>query len=310
MIAHRNLGRRNPFLPTPAEPYPTHGVHTHPGFHTTRNRDVAAAYACAKVLARHTTEPDADEGVPASVDDYPVVVELDMRGLTPLVDYDAEHFLDGLYEVVRHTARDAGLRPEGLSENILRDLAREIAEGDYESTDLCGDGMNWIGLAFAPDSYTRQALEAWLDVDEVLAVEAVRAILEKRRLPERALMLAVDQYRYQEEVGEERVLEVLAVHPVADEVFDDDGSEEMETIGERWPGFTIGEASDFEPRFDYLRIWQRPHEVAHVEHHGTTWARLSLACPGVVANISARPPSPPLDLEAHAAWAARLRRGG
>ena len=88
--------RRNDFLARPESHAGerTMGVTSHPGFHTAERPETTWAYAQMKVVTSDLGDELSDVGPERVVlDDYPVVVALDMSGLKRHVDYDAVHFV-------------------------------------------------------------------------------------------------------------------------------------------------------------------------------------------------------------------------
>ena len=309
------------FQPQPPEPHPSTGVAEYPGFHTANDIEIAATYATSRQLqlaGNGTIAPGdffrswdgeretiIDAGEQGFVSDYPVIVELDMRGLEKLTDYDAEQLVrfDAIADDLESTV---GSGP--FASDQIADALEQIEEFEFQQdiSEVPTDGLSWVGSLFAGRFYDADAIRRVFEANPQLAADFATAVIAGGPYDPAALMLAVGQFRYLERVAARRVLAVHYVKPVASELFIDDG--EHDDVEDRWPGFTIGEYTDFAPRFDITEVWRR-RAVPDPEFHGTSFARFGLAAPGVRRHLP-MPPSPPLNIEAFEATIRGLRNRG
>ena len=303
----RAFSRLSEFMPHPPESRPTMGVHSHPGFHTAASFNTACAYATYRVTDHdHDSLHQEDEDGPHYVTDYPVVVELDMRGFVAKADYDADAMMSGgLADVINDAARDNDWSHDGTPDDKILDDLRSWIESWEEPSDESDDIRERLfGAAFNVSGTT--GLRRLMDAEPAMAVRLARLaaqvpegrVLGARSIPDDILIAATGQYRYTEPVGEDRIVRVHYVKPIAQDVWIDDGEHDGDELEERWPGFTIWSEEDYDPDFDSKVVWTAPRRSKRVargerlEFHGTTLDRFRKAAPHVAAKLPP-PPTPP-----------------
>ncbi|MBW2672224.1 MAG: hypothetical protein JRD89_02260 [Deltaproteobacteria bacterium] len=214
--------RRNEFQarPTDFAGGVTMGVSQYPGFHTATGEETTYAYAQQKavsgILAGALADLTAEDVPSVRLEDYPVVVALDMAGLSPRIDYDAVHFV----------------QPQlwDLAENIIAEAAREdispltalddyVEYGEQEPApmpDDVTDHLYQFGAAVMSDP--SGALRAFAEEQDDPNAFLIR--LANRQLPDEALADITGQFRYTEDVSSERVVSVAYLRPWWPRMFD------------------------------------------------------------------------------------------
>lgn len=285
-----------PFLADP--PIPEHqkyeGIRQFPGFHTTKDFNVAAMYALGRVDQNFTVYPDDYDAGPAYVTDYPVVVELDMTGHDPKTDYDAEEIVkDSLDAQLGELIKELAEHPTELhwasDEEIEAKLQEYIDMAEIQYSEYNESALDFLG----EQTFMHFSSPLSTVLDQPNAAEIVRQYAQNRSIPKNVLMEAADQYRYTEDVDEERIVKVYFIMPIANELADD---YEDETIAKKWPGFDIIGPDEayggyFDPRTQL--VWEREHD-GPTEFHGSTYNRLLSAAP-FLSNEIPVPPSPPYE---------------
>ena len=274
-----------PFLAQPPEMNPYKGIMEYPGFHTTKNFDIAAQYALGKIRAQ---EIDEDENGVHYTTDYPVVVALNMENYTKELDYDAA--------IVVKTSLENWL------DNIIKELPEDPTDDDIDAStqdaldfiDMESNAIDSEPLSFLSENafyHFNSPLGGIMD--EPYYPEMVREYIRTKTIPDQVLMDAADQYRYTEDVDAERILAVWYVVPVSNEMAEyhqEDWNEE--DFERRWPGFDIiGEDEAYGGYWSptsQLILGEDPK--GDVEYHGTTYKRLLQAAPNLDLP---NPPSPP-----------------
>ena len=280
--ALEHLKRAFPFVPdpdiSPADRYS--GIVTHPGFHTTNDKDIAAAYALGRVLSSYT---EKEEGEPGTVTDYPVVAVVDTGGAEKYTDYDAENFaMDGLRGM---------LDSMGLNETSSNDEIREAAYNElefYEQQSELNPGAT--PMEFFSDQvfmhFTNPLNEDIIDNPDF--PDAVRNYYKTGQWTHQSMLMEMtNQYRYT--VPIENLVGVYYLTPIAEITSAYDSDVEMQE--KEWPGFDVPWIDDlysgqFSPLYD-LVMGEDPGDV---EYHGTTLSRLRNAFPDMEFPD---PPSPP-----------------
>lgn len=303
----RKLGM--PFLAKPPIPYGESykGIIEFPGFHTTENFDIAAAYAAGRVSQSYT---ETDESGVHYVTDYPVVVALNMVGHHALPDYDAVKMvkpalLTGLGEALRDLDEEA-------SDEEIVEAVESYTEFVETERDTHSDPMAYISEeAFSHFENVLRGI-----YDDPRFPDAARLFLQTGEFPDDLLLEATDQFRYEEDVKESRIVGVWYLTPVAGESVDwqDEDNEESE-VDARWPGFNVygeddlmggyasigsqqvyeGEATGIEemgPQLPLFTPEQLPPPEPVIQYHGTTYLRLLQAAPFLEGELP-EPPSPP-----------------
>jgi len=274
-----------PFLAQPPETNPYKGIMEYPGFHTTKDFEIAAQYALGKINAQ---EIDEDANGVHYTTDYPVVVALNMENYTKELDYDAakivkdtiEVWLDSLIEELEENSTD---------EDIYEATQNAVEFADSQSDELHSDPLDFLS------ENTFQHFESPLGgiMDEPYYIDMVREYMRTKIIPDQALMDAVDQYRYTEDVDSDRALAVWYVAPVSNEMAEyhqDDWDEE--DFERRWPGFDIiGEDEAYGGYWSpTAQLMWGEDTKGNIEYHGTTYKRLLQSAPEIDLP---QPPSPP-----------------
>lgn len=283
---------RNDFLAIPPEFHGpgTHGVASHPGFHTAQDSETTYAYAQTKVVPEDLDDELSSLG-PAGIclDDYPVVVAIDMQGLEALTDYDAIEFvkpriIDVANEVVRQD-----------SEDLLAEL---------ESYAECGDMWRLepetaLGFIFEmgapvmqdPSGALHSVAEQQDDPDEFIR------LLAAGKVDDEVLAEITGQYRYVQDVSSDRIVSVHYLAPWFPRIFDceiDDSAGELAEKLEQ-AGWAIVDQSDvnaFHLREKTRDIYSRSEpQGARIEYHGTSYLNLLQAAPEL------KLPKPPLPFD-------------
>jgi hypothetical protein len=278
-----------PFLADPPMPLGEKykGIIEYPGFHTTTDFDIAAMYAAGRVNESFT---DNDEEEVHFVTDYPVVVSLNMSGFTPQVDYDAAELVAGqLFDALTQMIEWKHLTDASTDDEILRAMDETSdmgAERDDAYTE--DDALNYLS------EHTFSHFDNPIGVikDDPTAVQIVRKFMQTKTVDDSVLMDATKQYRYTEDIPEDRIVGVWFVTPVASEVawYDKEDFDEEE-LDRKWPGFDIKDT-------DQVYSGSTPHGSlvygtdAGDQYHGTTYKRLLSAAPAL-ASVLPKPPSPP-----------------
>lgn len=290
--------RRNPFLPEPPEQHKFLGVISHPGFHTSVDFDTAASYALGRVLNWYTL--GGDTAVKHYVSDYPVVVALDMSGITPEPDYDAEEFVKPHMEAWLEELR-RNITKKSTDDEILDQMRNDM---DHFEED--GETQDDV-LAYMTNIVTSHHSHPFsLIIDDPRCITWVRKYLATKKIDPEMLRVASGQNRYTKEVSESRIIEVWYLTPAADELSREGEDEEhTEYIERRWKGFQVYFEEDFwnfnfSP--EHQSVWSNktPEQVEmfgykykkRIEYHGTTYKRLLQAAP-FLKDVLPVPPSPP-----------------
>lgn len=278
------------------------GVHSHPGFHTTGTMEIAACYAQAKTVSHPwTLFPRADKPLP----DYPVIVTLDMDGLVPVADYDAERQIwpkvrDVLLEFFRmnpdadRRTLETWLEADGIEE-------REPMGRGYPS----GSALFTIASWRVENPYG--ALRDFIDgcpCKDVMAL--LRSLVESdSKPPDEVLCALADQYRYVEDVAEGRVASVHYMKPFWPELLDyqadewDEGepapketdaelAEKLEALG--WSVLDVEDVYNETARVVTTGVYSSRKRPKRPEYHGTTYRNLLSAAPRLGKKLPVPPP--------------------
>lgn len=232
------------------------------GVHTTSSELIAAAYAMS---AWHQHN---EEG-------YPVLVLLDVSGLTPLPDVDAmlrgAEAVDDLVTHYRSRVEDGESFYDLLNDEDYSEASARA--GDEPATFIFEDSGNHVLQSI--ESY---AIDEKRDAEEVFA-----AFLAESKLPEGVLTRMVQQQRYLNDFDLDRVIQVEALKPWWEKVlmsWDDDEFKQLTQRGyevftlDEWP-FSPGESKV---------VWRAPDadKRKDAEYHGTTSLVIELAFPGLI----------------------------
>lgn len=277
------------FLAQPPEPNPYKGILEYPGFHTTTSLDIAAMYALGKIGLHE------DESGVHYVDDYPVIVALDMSQFDPETDYDAAEIVGsslqyGLDQLIEDLEGD-------LSEENILNKAFDLAESGWETEPVMGNSAQDF-LSENIFSHFNNPIAMLMEKDYF--ADVVKTYAETGTIPDQALMDAAEQFRYLKDVPESRVQAVYYVTPITEELQDyqmEDWDEEE--VERKWPGFDIIGPDEayggyWNPQLE--TIWENKQLSFEgiepkLEYHGTTYNRLLQAAPELGEYLTV-PPTP------------------
>lgn len=276
--------RSNPFLAKPDRFRGRQqiGVRSHPGFHTTGSKDIAAAYAQAKAE------------LPG---DFPVILGFDMDGLDYTSDYDAD--------LMAMSIRD-NFGPEGLEtfEDFIIS-AETLADSGFDDEHPAGNlepGAPGQDILFSVDSAYHREVEKFaqhvIDLDEVDQIDAWRRVRDDSLAGSSLLADALDQRRYLDDIPDERLVLVEWVAPVWELVadsYDHEGAlgaflAALDSLG--FVTVTTADLNDIEDGrvVRTTRAWLRRGKAPdRLQYHGTSWRNLIAAAPRFRNLI---PPSP------------------
>ena len=273
------------------------GVGSHPGFHTASAEETTWAYAQLKAVAEDI-EATAEDVCEVRIDDYPVVVALDMAGLTPLTDYDAVHFVrPRLVDEAREIMRAA--ESEGMSAREAADLSWQMQESD-EFYGGAHSVQDWLYYTGSPASHSPLgSLSSYLDGLDDDEGNAFIAALARNVIADEALAEITGQFRYDEDVSSVRIVAVTYMAPFYPRVFDyetygDDAAADtaLADAAERcgWSILDVNDAGAGHVDAKLREAYRRPAgKDARVEYHGTTYRNLLAAAPELKLP---RPPPP------------------
>jgi hypothetical protein len=264
------------------------GVVTHPGFHTSNDRDIAASYAVGVVNSNFT---DEDENEVHYVTDYPVVIQVNMSGAERALDYDADNMvrenLGNQFSAMMSVGLDASMSDDEIEEFVQDYMDSDYGEGDpiyspYDSVSQNNFGHvgNPIGVASSHPEF----------------FDVFRNWVETGQFPEDFLNSITNQFRYESDVEEDQIVAVWFVKPLADVISDYDNEDD---VSAQWPGFTVmsqDEAYGYGTYYEFEEVYSNPGvgSTGESEFHGTTYLRFLQAAPGIPIP---RPPTPPYEGE-------------
>lgn len=281
--------RRNPLLAKPPQsfhqPKTSLGLSEEffSGVHTTTDKQIAAAYGIA------TWDLLGNRG-------YPVVLALDVSGLSPEPDADA-------MIQAGDTFKDNGFR---------RGVAKSLSEGETFADLLAmeqSDGfMSERGVGDHPSNflfermgqYPIQAIESYAEEAGVDPNDVVSEWVRTGKIPPRVLMLLVDQFRYTNDFDLDRVVQVTAVKPwwyqVVQPPNDDDEEADIERLeGAGWQVWTLDDVTSDGNVIERVVYSAGADPAAQIEYHGTSSVALEQAFPGLLPKESPFPVKMPKD---------------
>lgn len=229
------------------------------GVHTTDSLALAATYAIgAADAARKDGHGDA----------YPVVLELDVAGLTALPDIDA---------VVEATAllNDRSIRKQYQGMSLLE------ANDSEESDESFEEGDNVIAIVIGQQQHGRipSAFGALPDDDADAAFEHW---VQTGEYPEEVAIALVNQKRYLVDIGFDRLVRVLAVKRWWPEALgygdDDEVQEEAERLEAQ--GYAVVTSDEYEIDTTTIPVYEGPtRRNAVTDYHGTSSWHATAAFP-------------------------------
>ncbi len=266
----------------------TRGVQSHPGFHTACEMKIAQPYAMMKVeseIATDWTEPE----IYKELNDYPVIIELDMQGLSFEPDFDALTWFKEAIEFFVQSSKDF----DEFSESL------EFMEEDVDIPETMVESLFYLSGQSQTTAIVR--FNSWLERQP--DPEAAFIKVKREGCPDELLAEVSCQFRYTEDVPSDRILAVHYVQPVFNHVFphyDDPEWEEggYEHITERIEGAGydvvakehIYDDMEVLTEVETTRLREAP-PGARIEYHGTSLKNLLSAAPEL-QNVLPRPPAP------------------
>ncbi|MCH9802153.1 MAG: hypothetical protein K0U62_11585 [Actinomycetia bacterium] len=278
----------NPFLARP-ESYrggTSIGVEEYPGFHTAGDREIALAYAYAKT----PPPPTVREG------DFPVLIGLDMRGYERLLDYDA---VISLLPVVQTMLEEAPTLDDWYE---ILEISYAEAEVDFPPSAAAHAfqvALSHIieGGGIDPDSFadTREYTTFRDDILNLPGNNFQGAEKHLSPFTRKVLMGAVQQYRYLDDVPEERVVSVEILQPMWDEILRFDEDEKVDLLDDLgWNLTHEDDVAEFSVPIKVLVDFEWPRNPgARIEYHGTSLYNLLAAAPGLREDIEPSVPQMP-----------------
>jgi len=285
------------------------GVVTHPGFHAAGSAEITFPYAHAKVeweLPSEAASVKPDWDYPLS--DYPVIVEIDTQGLSPLPDYDAEEaWRASILNFLAVFEEDyEGWQPVRSLEKYTD---RYWEPPNQESASRVVDAL-FILSQQDPDVFgALRFLEYLQSYPEDEGDRRLRKIMRTGELSTTALMAICDQYRYLEDVSQSRIMSVFYMTPYFDRLFDWHEEELLENR-EPWitkAGYDIITTDDLYNNVNPTKlktVFERPKSgrgqgvlfeagevIPRYQFHGTSYENLLLAAPELEARLPV-PPTP------------------
>jgi 8-oxo-dGTP pyrophosphatase MutT (NUDIX family) len=273
---------RNPLDPlayrSEAHPFIIHGKATvheqHDGVHTATREETAVLYAVQRAMVDGTLG---------------IVLHLDVAGLEPLPDRDA--MLEAQQHDPTYLLDDEGIR-EALGDqdpDALMDALNDYQEhSEYQGEDW-GQLSSWTEAAsqMVSEQQSNALLGVLTDLDADSLLVAMNVLAERRTFLPEIWMAVVGQQRYMVPIGLDRLVKVVALRPIRDELWT---WEERQETGDDWPPDDpdqpqIFSDDGFFKRMDVdipdqIVLWEQPaRRGAHIEYHGTDITRARAAFP-------------------------------
>jgi hypothetical protein len=245
------------------------------GVHTTGSLERATIYAINKAQV--------------TPDSIGIIYVLDMVGLDPLPDIDAvvQAEIHGwmLQELLNEEPVQAAFSACDVDE--LYDAVHEVIE---VMTEVEGPQVEYTWTDSATnevayqDSYRAGLVLQSLNPDELF--ELFAEAQELGGFPPSFWADVVQQHRYLTGVGLDRVVEVLAVRPVRQDLWGE-GEDDPQRYEQDWPDkdedapqiFTSEEFADEHWLPDMVVLWSSGHTVTDPEYHGTDLTRAQESFP-------------------------------
>jgi 8-oxo-dGTP pyrophosphatase MutT (NUDIX family) len=267
--------RSNPLLPIPPRIKAAHHSDVRVGVHTTGDIERSTWYA---VSAAATNDPSEEPNVG-------IILELDVSGLVPVPDYDAlylQETIGGIAEQDLLSEEEALLAIEMGDGEVLTDIAQNIIEFGESFWDERIENWNDALRYHLGGEKTWDVLGAFAALRPEEAVEAALVAQETGLFPAEVYMNGVDQRRYLQPIGFDRLLAVYAVHPVdVDRIVTDWTEEEYVEEGE------APLVMDLDDPIPPMRLlWERKKHGAEPEYHGTDLFAARAAFPEIADEIN------------------------
>ena len=245
--------------------YPsTLGVASHPGLHTADDRLVAAPYAQMRFEN-------------SGMKDYPVIVELDMTGLTALPDYDAEEMvLPTMRDIVRYNVTD----PNDVA-GSLDELMGFAEDGGVErdgTPDTAIEALHWAHPSVSDPSYALAS--ALQQRPEESARRNLLALARGGNVDQDLLTEVTGQFRYLDDVGEDRVVAVYYMRPFWPELLEE-GAHDDYIEAAMAAGFDVADRYEPVTHVHAALAYEGAPGGERPEYHGTSLLTVRKALPGI-----------------------------
>ena len=272
---------RNAFQARPAEfagPV-TRGVAEYPGFHTASDKDTTYAYAQVKAVPESWDYDPGDDLRDFTLNDYLVVVSLDMSGLRAEVDYDA-------VTTVRPILCDIARQLVGEHEEPIDVLMSYVEEGQDWGREIPKQAIEWL-FEYGSSVTLDPGPSLFAYAEEQSDPNAFLEALASGTLPDEALAEITGQFRYTDNVSSDRIVEVWYVQPWWPNILDferneSDGelADELETLN--WSVVDMDNVFNHTLNEKEHSVWKRKAAPGmRIEYHGTGYRNLVKAAPDI-----------------------------
>ena len=273
--------RRNVFLARPTEvagPI-THGVVKFPGFHTASEKDTTYAYAQIKVVHQDIDHEPGESLRDIVLEDYPIVIALDMSGMKAKTDYDA-------VETVRPMLVDVAKQVVAEGDTPIDELADYVEVGGYHGDrESPREAYQWL-FEYGSSVVLEPASSLLSFVEDHAHPNAFIRALADGSLPDESLAEIAGQFRYTDNVPTSRVVEAWYVQPWWPKVLEVHDDRQMERAShlEALNWSVIADEDVFNHMLDAKEasVYSRKAKPgARIEYHGTSYRNLIKAAPDI-----------------------------
>jgi hypothetical protein len=251
----------------------TRGIDEFPGFHTASFIDISAPYAQMRY--------EQSQGK-----DYPVIVQLNMRGLEKFADYDAFAFIkEPLIDTIKFNLSNV-YNAEAIR-NDLASLSESPVFSPHDQT-LPQTTIDSLFLLHPMNGNLEGVLlDLTSDLTDEELINLFKSIRDEK-VPESFLAALTGQFRYLEDVEEDRITAVYYMKPFWSKIVPNwdhpEFDEEVENFIEEAinAGFSIVfDTQEAEP--EYSLVWGTPTRDG--EFHGTSYLALKKAVPNLFKQL-------------------------
>lgn len=265
--------RKNALLPIPPRIKAAHHSDIRVGVHTTGDMDRATWYAVSSAATNPVDETNVG-----------IILELDVSGLIPVPDYDAlvlQESIGGAAERELFDEEEAWVALSEEDGEALVDIARGLQEHAEYYWDEHVENWNDALRMHVRGENVEDVLGSFANLDYEEAVDAAFVAKETGLFPLEVYMDAVDQRRYFQLIGFDRLLAVYAVHPVdVDRLIWDWSEGDYPDEGE------APLVMEYEyPVPPMEKLWERKKKGASPEYHGTDLFAAKAAFPEIADKI-------------------------
>lgn len=269
--------RNNPLLPIPPRIKVAHHSDVRVGVHTTDEIERAVWYA---VSAAATNDPDDEQNVG-------IILELDTSGLVPVPDYDALYLQETIGGIAEQELLEEEEALAALADEdgeTLIDIAQNIVENSEFIWDERIENWNDALRMYIGGESPADVLNAFGDLYADEAVEAAQLAKDTGLFPLEIYMEAINQRRYFQPIGFDRLRMVYTVHPVdVERVVMDWPEEDYPAEGEAPLALDV----DYPiPPTEILWVAKDRNHRDKVEYHGTDLFSARAAFPEIADKIN------------------------